>query len=170
VCADPRVAHAYKTTVISLDEQSTIANRLSDSQCKPTKFCFWRTYRNIRPCCPFDHRTHSVAIPVIWRIENITIWEDFNLNRLFERYGGILSNTLIEDGPMLISPAQVASSENFLQSRIFEYARPRIRRSLRIVFEHHQQQLRGPTVVSFDAKDLALIIDHSKPDIAFVCL
>ncbi|EED22547.1 conserved hypothetical protein [Talaromyces stipitatus ATCC 10500] len=102
-------------------------------------------------------------------INNVGRWNGFNLGNILNQYGPLLTGAMIQREPMPTSPPQPITSETSLRQRFTLYLDSRIRRGLRVGFQHlgMQNSLGNRTIVSFGEGNLAQTVENFIPDTAY---
>ncbi|KAL1995198.1 hypothetical protein VTN49DRAFT_1385 [Thermomyces lanuginosus] len=102
-------------------------------------------------------------------IDQIGVWNDFNLDTILHRHGQFLTEIQIEHDPMPTSPPPPVTSEIGLRHRAAFFLEARVRRALRRSFEQLAAGggLDTRTVVSFGEGELAWAPNNSVPDFAY---
>ncbi|KAJ5692810.1 hypothetical protein N7462_002233 [Penicillium macrosclerotiorum] len=102
------------------------------------------------------------------QIRNLTPWNSFDPQVIFNRYGALLNTAQIAPEPATTPPRPI-TSEDVLRQRLAVYLNPRVYRALRSAFLTLTQanRLGGMTVVTFDAGDSAALIQNFRPDLAY---
>ncbi|KUL89887.1 hypothetical protein ZTR_02974 [Talaromyces verruculosus] len=102
-------------------------------------------------------------------IQNITVWHDFSLNTILQRYHNVLVQARLPPNPLPNSPPAAIVVETLLRDAVAFYVFPRVRRSLRAAFAHLAGTPQGIvyiTAVSIGGGEIARNIRNYRPDVA----
>ncbi|PGH30700.1 hypothetical protein GX50_06513 [[Emmonsia] crescens] len=102
-------------------------------------------------------------------INSVNQWPEFTYAHIMHHFGNLLQQVQIASEPMPNSPPQLINTEPMFAFRFNTYIQSRLRRALRVGFQHLAPQLANLhfTPVTVDIGDAAIIIDNYRPDIAF---
>ncbi|KAK2768361.1 hypothetical protein FQN54_000215 [Arachnomyces sp. PD_36] len=102
-------------------------------------------------------------------INSVGQWPEFTYTHIMHHYGILLQQAQIASEPMPNSPPQPINTESMFAVRFTTYIQSRLRRALRVGFQHLASQLVDLHLssITVDIGDAATIIDNYRPDIAF---
>ncbi|KAK2807021.1 hypothetical protein FQN50_005595 [Emmonsiellopsis sp. PD_5] len=100
-------------------------------------------------------------------INSVGQWPEFTYTHIMHRYGTLLQQVQIASEPMPTSPPQPINTEAMFALHFNTYIQSRLRRALRVSFQHPQLANPHLTPITVNIGDAAIIIDNYQPDIAF---
>ncbi|KAK2736310.1 hypothetical protein FQN55_001696 [Onygenales sp. PD_40] len=102
-------------------------------------------------------------------IRSIAQWQQFNLPAIMQRYGNLMTATMIHSDPFINSPSTSVNAEEGLQYELSRQMMTRTRYALRAAFDQLQatNQMNGITRLEFGIGAMAVTPDDFMPDTAY---